>query len=83
MKVRMSDPSNLNLKEFSKGSLVTLRAGFTLKPDSDGRTLLAGADSLIAPVSPRGRGLLAYTYKGKKAYFQIADFEKLEKIIYP
>jgi hypothetical protein len=83
MKIRLSDPSHLQLKSFTKGSVLTLAAGKSYRPGPDERAMLAGADRHPAPENYKGRGLLSYTYKGKIAYIEIAEFEKLEKIIYP
>jgi len=84
MKVRVSaDPANTQSTSFKKGSLVSVRAGITFRPDSQGQIKLSAADSAKKPFNFKGEGLLGYTYKGHKAYLEIAEFQKLEKIIYP
>jgi len=37
----------------------------------------------VKPFNFKGEGLLGYTCQGRKAYLEIAEFKKLEKIIYP
>jgi hypothetical protein len=84
MKVRVStDPANLQNTSFKKGSLVSVKAGITFRPDAEGQIKLSSADSAKKPFNFNGEGLLGYTYKGHKAYLEIAEFKKLEKIIYP
>lgn len=84
MKVRvMADPANPQNNNFKEGSQVSLKAGITYLPDADGRIRPLAADSKKKPFNFKGEGLLGYTYKGHKAYLVIAEFKKLEKIIYP
>lgn len=75
-------PGNAD-KSFKKGSLISLRAGVTFKPGADENASTIGANNAPNPLNIKGQGLLGYTYKGKKAYLEIAEFTKLEKIIYP
>lgn len=84
MKVKViADPSNPQNAKFKKGSQVSLKAGIIYRPDADGQIRLLPADSLRKPFNFKGEGLLGYTYKGRKAYLEIGEFKKLEKIIYP
>lgn len=84
LKVRvMADPANPQNNTFKKGSQVSLKAGITFRPDADGRIRPLAADSNMKPFNFKGEGLLGYTYQGHKAYQEIAEFKKLEKIIYP
>ena len=84
MKIRLTpdaaDPQN---KTFRSGSRISLQAGVTFRPGPDEKIQLLSADSLQRPINFKGEGLLVYTYKGHKAYVEIAEFTKLEKIIYP
>jgi hypothetical protein len=83
-KVRViADPANLQNKTFKKGSRIQVRAGMTFRPGPDEKVGLQDRDDVKKPFNYKGEGLLAYTYKGKKAYLQITGFKKLEKIIYP
>ncbi len=68
---------------FDGGMPVKARAGMTLKPGADSKITLVGADSAKRPCNFKGSGLLVYRYKGKVQYVEIAEFKKLEKIIYP
>ena len=84
MKVRVTaDAANPQNKTFHSGSQVSLQAGVTFRPGPDEKIQLLAADSLKKPFNFKGEGLLAYLYKGHKAYLEIAEFTKLEKIIYP
>lgn len=83
MKVRLSDPASQQVKSFKKGTTLILSAGLTYRPGPDDRVALAGAERNPPPVNFKGKGLLAYTYKGRQLYMEITGFEKLEKIIYP
>ncbi|MFA5814504.1 MAG: hypothetical protein WC865_02670 [Bacteroidales bacterium] len=73
----------VGVNAFKKGSQVSLKAGITFRPDADGQISPLAADSTKKPFNFKGEGLLGYTYKGHKAYLVIAEFKKLEKIIYP
>lgn len=84
MKVRVSaDPANPQNTSFKKGSLVSVKAGITFHPNAEGQIKLSAENSAKKPFNFKGEGLLGYTYKGHKAYLEIAEFKKLEKIIYP
>ncbi|MDD4646419.1 MAG: hypothetical protein PHY99_10575 [Bacteroidales bacterium] len=84
LKVRVIvDPKNLKEKSFKKGSLITVRAGLTIRPDAEGQMKPANTDSSEKPLNFTGEGLLGYSYKGQKAYLEISEFKKLEKLIYP
>jgi hypothetical protein len=84
LKVRViADPSNLQNKAFAKGSQLILKAGITYRPDAQGKITDSVTDSIKKPFNFKGEGLLVYTYKGHKSYLKIAEFKKLEKIIYP
>lgn len=84
MKVRVvADPASPPGKVFAKGSRISLKAGITFRPGPDRQMRPAAADSTRKPFNFKGAGLLGYSYKGKKTYLEIAEFEILEKIIYP
>lgn len=84
MKIRtLPDPARQQVKDFKKGSRISLRAGVTIKPDPDGQIKPLAVDGTKKPFNFKGEGLLAYTYKGRTKYLEIAEFTKLEKIIYP
>lgn len=84
MKVRvMPDPADPQVKSFKKGSNVTCRAEFTIRPGALEKTPGTAVSRLPKPFNFKGEGLLGYTYKGRKAYVEIAEFKKLERIIYP
>jgi len=84
LKVRViADPANLQSKTFAKGSQIVIKAGITYRPDAQGRIAEPVTDSIKKPFNFKGEGLLVYTYKGHKTYLKIAEFKKLEKIIYP
>lgn len=84
MKIRlMADPANPPTKTFKKGSQVTCKAGIIFRPGADERSSLTGAGQLEKPFNFTGEGLLGYTYKGHKAYLEIAKFKKLKKLIFP
>jgi hypothetical protein len=79
----MTDPANPLNKSFIRGSEITLKAAVTYRPGPDERALRSGADSVAKPFNFKGQGLLGYSYKGKRAYMEISEFRKLEKLIYP
>jgi hypothetical protein len=79
----LADPSNPKGTSFKKGSLISIVAATTLRPGPDDKPQLLGADSIKKPYNYKGEGLLGYTCKGRKAYLEISEFKKLEKIIYP
>lgn len=84
MKVRVfAGTDNARFNVFEKGSNVTVKAGFNLRPGADQQEQLFGADHASKPINFRGEGLLAGKYKGKPFYIVIKEFKKLEKIIYP
>ena len=78
-----ADPADLTKKTFSKGSVIIIKAGAVYRPGPDERMQLSGGDTAKHPFGHGGEGLLGYTFKGKKSYLKITDFEKLKKIIYP
>lgn len=84
MKVRVfAGAANASVSTFDKGSIVTVKAGFNLRPGTDLKEQLLGADRAVKPVNYQGEGLLVCKYKGKPVYLEIKEFKKLEKIIYP
>jgi len=84
MNVRViPDPANLPAQSFKKGSRVVVKAAVTFRPGPDEKVGMLSADSLKKPFNIKGEGLLGYTYRGNKSYLEIAEFKKLEKIIYP
>jgi hypothetical protein len=84
MKVRViADPADPRSITFKKGSQLLVKAAVTFRPGPDEKVQLQAADNAAKPFNFKGEGLLGYTYKGKKAYLEIAEFKKLEKIIYP
>ena len=84
MKVRVfADPAGPQGVPFKKGSRLTLKAGVTFRPGPDGKIGPTESVDAVKPVNFKGQGLLCYHYKGEPKYLEIADFKKLEKIIYP
>jgi hypothetical protein len=84
LKVRaFEDVPNSKLNVFEKGSRLTVRAGMTQKPGTDGKIGVVDALDIKKPYEFKGKGLLGYLYKGREHFVEIADFKILEKIIYP
>lgn len=84
MKLRVIvDPANPQVKTFTRGALLTCKSGVVIKPGAGQVTGISEAGKPEKPVNFAGEGLLGYTWKGRKAYLEITEFKKLEKIIYP
>ncbi len=84
MKVRVvADPAKPGVRNFKKGDVIVLKAGYTQKPGNQENKGLVDADNESKPFNFKGEGLLKYQYKGKVFYSEITEFKKLEKIIYP
>ena len=69
--------------EFSRKDTLYVTAGFTHKPDKDGKYLRKMGEQKVVPHEYDGVALLGYTWKGKTKYIEIYELKKLEKIIYP
>ena len=69
--------------EFSRKDTLYVTAGFTHKPDKDGKYLRKMGEQKVVPHEYDGVALLGYTWKGKTKYIEIDELKKLEKIIYP
>ena len=69
--------------EFSKKDTLYVVAGFTFKPDKDGRYIKKMGDQKPVPREYEGVALLKYTWKGKEKYKEIDKLKELQKIIYP
>jgi hypothetical protein len=84
MKVRITtDPAIPQHNTFKRGSQLLVRAGIMFRPGPDEKVSMVAEDNIKKPYNFKGEGLLGYTYKGHKAYLEIAEFKKLERIIYP
>ena len=69
---------------FSKGDTITIRVNLSVKPKpmpfdkkDDNKT------EHYVPKKYEGDALLSYLYKGKRKYFEIKKFTKIEPIFYP
>ena len=69
--------------EFSRKDTLYVTAGFTFKPDKDGKYIKKMGDQKTVPHEYDGVALLGYTWKGKLKYIEIDELKKLQKIIYP
>jgi hypothetical protein len=84
MKVRMIiDTANAQNKASARGCMITVKAGAVYRPGPDDRVELLNADTLPKPFNFKGAGLLVYTMNGKRRHLEIAEFKKLDKLIYP
>lgn len=68
---------------FNKKDTLYVTAGFTFKPDKDGKYIKKMGDQKPVPHKYEGAALLKYTWKGKEKYKEINELKKLQKIIYP
>jgi len=84
MNVRViADSTDFQKHSFSKGNTIILRGEVTFKPDAAGQMRSDAGVKSPKPFNFKGKGLLCYSNKGHKEYVEIADFKKLEKLIYP
>ena len=70
-------------KSFDRGDTLYVKAGKKLKPDKEGKMKQVSGKNIDPEKEYEGAALLAYTWKGKRKYLVIKEFNELEKIIYP
>lgn len=79
----LKNPANKSDLIFAKRDTVYVKWSLNFKPDKEGVSKQVVGAQKEPPFEFNGEALLGYTWKGKKKFFEIKDFRKLEKIIYP
>jgi len=77
-------PDHSISNDFEKGDTIYFQATERYLPNENGELVLQeSAQKKNVPIEYEGRALIGYTFKGKKHYYAVKDFEILENLNLP